>query len=104
MTNKGMINGGISHQGINDVLINNALNTFYIWLHGIRHMEKDHSDSESGNLMLSYGLLFPVSIKSSFICIITDGITHTMAFVTPVMGHMLQREIAQWLHNGGLIR
>ena len=96
--------GGIPHQGMNEVLINKALNKNFLWLYGVRHMKKDHSDSESGNLMLSYGLLFPVSIKSSFICIITDGITHTMAFVTPVMGHMLQREIDQWLHNGGSIR
>ena len=29
----------------------------------------------------------------------TDRITHTMAFVTPVMEHWLEREIAQW---GGL--
>ena len=25
-----------------NVLINNALNTFYLWLYGIRHMVKDH--------------------------------------------------------------
>ena len=28
----------------------------------------------------------------------TDGITHTTAFVTPVMEHWLEREIAQWVH------
>ena len=28
----------------------------------------------------------------------TDRITHTTAFVTPVMGHWLEREIAQWVH------
>ena len=28
------------------VLFNDALNTFYLRLHGIRHMVKDHSDSE----------------------------------------------------------
>ena len=26
----------------------------------------------------------------------TDGIAHTMAFVTPVVEHWLEREIAQW--------
>ena len=36
----------------------------------------------------------------------TDGITHTTAFVTPVVEHWLEREIAQWFHpteqkNGG---
>ena len=28
----------------------------------------------------------------------TDRITHTTAFVTPVMEHWLEREIAQWVH------
>ena len=29
-----------------NVLFNDTLNTFYLWLYGIRHMVKDHSDSE----------------------------------------------------------
>ena len=33
-------------------------------------MVKDHSDSESENLLLPHGLLFPISSKGSFICII----------------------------------
>ena len=28
----------------------------------------------------------------------TDRITHTTAYVTPVMEHWLEREIAQWVH------
>ena len=28
-----------------NVLFNDALNTFYLWLYGVRHMVKDHSDS-----------------------------------------------------------
>ena len=28
----------------------------------------------------------------------TDRIIHTIAFVTPVMEHWLEREIAQWVH------
>ena len=31
-----------------NVLFNNALNTFYLRLYGIRHMVTDHSDSEKG--------------------------------------------------------
>ena len=31
-----------------NVLFNDALNTFYLWLYGVRHMVKDHSDSEKG--------------------------------------------------------
>ena len=29
----------------------------------------------------------------------TDRITHTTAFVTPVMEHWLEQEIAQWVVN-----
>ena len=35
---------GVLHEG--NVLFNDALNTFYLRLYGIRHMVKDHSDSE----------------------------------------------------------
>ena len=49
------------------VLFNDTLNTFYLRLYGVRHMVKDHSDSERGNLLLSHGLLFPISSKGSFI-------------------------------------
>ena len=34
-----------------NVLFNDALNTFYLQLYGIRQMVKDHSDSEKGNLL-----------------------------------------------------
>ena len=32
-----------------NVLFNDTLNTFYLRLYGVRHMVKDHSDSEKGN-------------------------------------------------------
>ena len=31
-----------------NVLFNDALNTFYLRLYGVRHMAKDHSDREKG--------------------------------------------------------
>ena len=34
----------------------------------------------------------------------TDTIAHTMAFVTPVVEHWLEREIAQWVHHEGSIQ
>ena len=34
----------------------------------------------------------------------TDMITHTTAFVTPVVEHWLEREIAQWVYHEGSIR
>ena len=50
-------------------------------------MVKDHSDSERerGKPLPPHGLLFPISSKGSFISTITDMITHTTAFVTPVV-------------------
>ena len=51
-----------------NVLFNDALNTFYLRIYGVRHMVKDYSDSERGNLLLPHGLLFPISSKGSFIC------------------------------------
>ena len=52
------------------VLFNDTLNTFYLRLYGVEHMVKDHSDSERGNPLPPYGLLFPINSKGSFICII----------------------------------
>ena len=34
----------------------------------------------------------------------TERITHTTAFVTPVVKHWLEREIVQWVHHEGSIR
>ena len=42
----------------------------YLRLYGVRHMVKDHSDSERGNPLPTHGLLFSISSKGSFICII----------------------------------
>ena len=53
-----------------NTLFNDALNTAYLRLYGVGHMVKDHSDSETGNPLPPHGLLFPISSKGSFICII----------------------------------
>ena len=53
-----------------NVLFNDALNTFSLWLYGVRHMVKDHSDSEKGNPLPPHRLLFPINSKGSFICTI----------------------------------
>ena len=50
-----------------NVLFNDALNTFYLRLYGVRHMVKDHSDSEKGNLLLPHRLLLSINNKGSFI-------------------------------------
>ena len=53
-----------------NVLFNDALDTFYLRLYGVRYMVKDHSDTERGNPRPPHGLLFPISSKDSFICTI----------------------------------
>ena len=44
-----------------NVLFNDTLNRFYLRLYGVRHMVKDHSDSERGNPLQPHRLLFPNS-------------------------------------------
>ena len=53
-----------------NVLFNDALNTFYVRLYGVRHMVKDHSDSEKGNPLPPHRLLLSINSKGSFICTI----------------------------------
>ena len=49
------------------ILFNDALNTFYLRLYGVRHMVKDNSDSEKGNLLPPHRLLLSSNSKGSFI-------------------------------------
>ena len=82
-----------------NVLFNDALNTFYLRLYGVGHMVKDHSDNEKGKPLPPHGLLFPIKQQGLFYMHHpTDRIAHTTAFVTPVVEHWLEREIAQWVH------
>ena len=62
---------GIIIWGERNVLFNESLNTFYLRLYGVRHMVKDHSDSEKGNPLPPHRLLLSISSKGSFICTIT---------------------------------
>ena len=55
---------------VRNVLFNDALNTFYLRLYGVRHMVKDHSDSEKGNPLPPHRLLLSINSKGSFICTI----------------------------------
>ena len=62
-----------------NVLFNDVLNTFYLWLY----------DSERGNLLLSvHGLIFLISSKSP-----PPQTVHTMAFSTPVVEQWLNFEM-----------
>ena len=46
-----------------NVLFNDALNTFYLRLYGIRLIVTDHSDSDKGNPLLPYRLLLSINSK-----------------------------------------
>ena len=43
---------------------------FILRLYGIRYMVKDHSDSKKGNPLAPHGLVFLISSKGYFMCII----------------------------------
>ena len=53
-----------------NTLFNDALNTFYLRLYGVRYMVKDHSESEKGNPLPPHRLLLSINSKGSFICTI----------------------------------
>ena len=63
-----------------DVLFNDALNTFYLQLYGVGHMVKDHSHIERGNLQLPYELLFLISSKDSFYML--DSTYHSLCYIS----------------------
>ena len=63
-------------------LFHDALNTFYLRLYGVRHMVKDHTNSERKPAAATWATL-SISSKGSFICIISDRIT-------PVVEHWLE--------------
>ena len=84
---------GLEGKKEKNVLFNDALNTFYLRLYGVRHMVKDHSDSEKGNPLPPHRLLLSISSKVFYMHHPTDVIAHTTAFGTPVVEHWLEREI-----------
>ena len=45
------------------VLFKDAFNTFYLQVYGVRHMVKDHSESESGNPLLSLHYSFRLTAR-----------------------------------------
>ena len=66
----GLVQSTIQHVNERNILFNDALNTFYLRLNGVRHMVKDHSDGEKGNPLPPRRLLLSINSKGSFICTI----------------------------------
>ena len=73
-----------------NVLLNDALNTFYLRLYGVRHMAKDHSDSEKGNPLPLHRLLVLINSKGSLYASCHREKHHGV--VIPVVEHWLERE------------
>ena len=66
-------------------LFNDALNSFYLRLYGVRHMVKDHSDSEREETCCHH-IGYSFRLEGFFYMHHpTDWKTHTTVFVTPVM-------------------
>ena len=84
-------------------LFNDALNTFYIRLYyGVRHMVKEHSESERGNPLPPHWLLTLSDLQQGFFYMQypTARIIHTTAFVTPVVEHTY---IHTYIHTLGCL-
>ena len=63
ISSKGSFVFTITQRKEGSVLVNEALNAFYLRLNGDGHMVKDHSDSERGNLYSHMGYSFRGKFK-----------------------------------------
>ena len=64
-----------------NVLFNNAFNTFYLRLYGVRHMAKDHSDSNREETRCHHKRYsFRLAARVFYMHHSTDRIAHTRAF------------------------
>ena len=74
-----------------NVLFNDTLDTFYLWLYGVGHMVKDHSDSEREETDCRHmGYSFRITARFFYMHHPTDRIAHIKAFVTPVVEDWLE--------------
>ena len=78
-------------------LFNDVLNSFYLRLYVVGHMVKKPAADTWATLSDQQQGIF-------YMHHLTDWIIHTTSFVTPVVEHWLEREIAQCVHHEGLIR
>ena len=87
-----------------NVLFNDALNTFSygymtsdIWYRTTQIARKETRCRHMGYSFWLAAIVFYVHQPK-------DRIAHTNAFVTPVVEHWMEQEIAQWIHHEGSIR
>ena len=67
--------------------LNSRKEMFYLRLYGIRHMVKDHSDNERKPADATRATLSDYQQGFFYMHHPTDKITHTTAFVIPVVEH-----------------
>ena len=90
---------------IGNVLFNGALNTFYLQLYGAGHMVKDYSARKEACSHHYIGYSFWLAARVLLYAPShRQDSTYTTAFVTPVMEHWLEKEIAQLVHHKGSIQ
>ena len=75
-----------------NILFNEVLGTFYLWLYGVRHIVKDHSSSERVETCCHTNRTSPFHYQQGIFYMHhpTDRIAHTMNFVISVMEHRLE--------------
>ena len=85
------------HQSWSTGWINETLNTFHLviwcWTYGKGPLSK-RGETHSHHYM---GYLFWLAARDLLYVPLADRITHTTAFVTTVVEHWLEWEIAQWI-------
>ena len=89
-------------QNIKCFSFNDALQFFFIWLYGIRHMVKDHSGSKRKKpaATTTWATLSNYQQWFFYMHHPTDWIAHTKAFVTPDVEHWLEWEtMKDWSNN-----
>ena len=67
-------------------------------------MVEDHSESWRKPAAATWATLSDQQLGFFYIHHTTDRTAHTMAFVRPVVEHLLERKIAQWVHHEGSIQ
>ena len=100
---RGSIDGyiGVRCKGRKEMFYLTTQSTHFILrLYSVGHMVKDLSDSERETRYRHMGYSFRLTARFFFYMHYpTDSrITHSTAFITPVVEHWLEREIAQWIH------
>ena len=83
----------INSQG--DVLFNDSLNTFDLWLYGVGDMVKNHWDSERESPATFSNLPHEIFYMHHP----TYRTAHTTAFGIPVVEQWLEWEWVQWVHH-----